>query len=1432
MTTKVNLKNARECLSKKDYPGAKKYATQVLDFEQENYNAHVFLGLALLELREYDESEQVYRKATDLNPTQPLAWQGLSSFYEKREQWGKYAETLVRLAKLFDKSQDAVKCAENVQKLVALRRKQGSRPELVSALELYLPESDLYPLLSSLPPPDATNPTSSSTFEAEDSIHNGFRVLQEIVELVEAQEDEIFKKEAERRRTRLGAAGPEQIKREVFLEIASVSKLPTLYDAILNHPNTSDEARIEIETKQLRHKRRYLLAIPSTKEQLSLKHKVSKELDELVDAIVLLKKPDELGWRLHFESVDCEDTVSYDLDQIRDYIRLFPNTALATLFLGYYAYKQIALWDEDEEEAEIAIDDPADMILGSYADLQDWAISSRLVADVNLDEDDFENAIKASKRGLQLLEQLELDLAKSLAKTRISLQVVLATALVHYFSPKHHPEATRILDQVLRFSPDNAMGLMAKAFVLQAALDWTDAVATFDRVASLLKENTATNLRAQEEAAWCRHQLGRDEDALVGLQNVLDLMLTARGESDDSDIARCLWRIGKMTLERDASASQFAYKHFINALKKDPEFAPAFTSLGIYYLEHVSPPDPVRSSKCFQKAFELDARENVAARRLAEGFADDKEWDLVEVVAQRTIDGEGGLNAGLDKSELDATTRYLPTNSWAWKAIGVVKANYKDYPAAIQAFQIFLRVHPEDQSIWVRLGEAYGKAGRHAAAMKALNRGLDLDPHDWICLYFIADVKHQVAQYDEAIDLLNIIRDKHPEEAGPFALLCQCYLDLGRSYVDDGFQIRAEEVFTRAIKVGLDIMDQVAGFRSLAWKMIGDASSNLSRFTAFVHQEGLRLLMKQINFLPPPDWANDILKIISVPSFAADGPSQRLLVSSATIHCYISRLSLASPNQAINAGAWHDLGIALQWWKGQASGIANGIAEISDQTTKAIKKAIQADPGNDIYWVALGNLLFVEHAKASQHAYIKALEIDSKNAATWVNLGFLYYYHGDTELANEALYRAQVLDPDNTGAWVGQYLIAKANNDIADATLLLNHAVGLAKPVPAADYQFAFEVFEKNQSADSLLSAFFVLNRHVLSTPQDASALHLLSLVCEKLGQHAFGQEAVERAISILEAAYEETEDAEVEMRYIIANCTLGRLRMSQSDYTGAIASFESALGLLEDKDESETRNTVLKVQVRLGLGLANFFRGDLEPALGFLEEGLQVSGDNTQLRGHIVIILAQTLWAIGTDETTDVAKSRLLECITSDPENLVAINILAGMGVLTGDDGLVDAALSEILALPVDRRLTLDPSRDVDYLLIQHNLSQGNAKQAISIAQRAVQTEPSQIEQRNRLASLLMTDGERQGGMALLPALDTSSTSTSITGSSTIPLGQAKEVDALTTSLNIQAAMLAANSSSRESIQEALCKAQRAIMMRPANSKNWETLAFVLSRT
>src|SRR5262249_20704901 len=153
-------------------------------------------------------------------------------------------------------------------------------------------------------------------------------------------------------------------------------------------------------------------------------------------------------------------------------------------------------------------------------------------------------------------------------------------------------------------------------------------------------------------------------EGIQELRTCLKILEEEQGR--DEQKARAWWRLGKalwdsggVSFYRNAGFQgshyelnlddnkEAAYKHFITSLKRSSSFAPAFTSLGIYYAEFVSPPDPDRSSKCFQKAFELDARESEAARRLAEGFAEEREWDLVEVVARRAIEGEGGLEGGI-----------------------------------------------------------------------------------------------------------------------------------------------------------------------------------------------------------------------------------------------------------------------------------------------------------------------------------------------------------------------------------------------------------------------------------------------------------------------------------------------------------------------------------------------------------------------------------------------------------------------------------------------------------------------------------------------------------------------------------------------------------------------------------------------------------------
>ncbi|THH06300.1 hypothetical protein EW146_g9652 [Bondarzewia mesenterica] len=310
---KSKLKATRDAISKKEFQAVHDASLEILDYEPDNYNAKVFLALSLGELGKIERSEETYRSAIQTSPKQPLAWQGLAKVYEQAQKWDQYTETLHNLAKLFSKLQDATKCAETIQKLVDFRHEHGPPDQLISALSLYLPDSPLYPTLTSLPPPDPSNPTSTTTYASQIAVQNSLPILEEIVSLIERSEEQnIKKKEVDNRRTRLNAAGPEEVKREVRREVYANSRLPSYYNEILNHPNTSDDLRRNTESKLLRHKQQYLFALPTSDAKSNVKEKLVTEVQELIDGIVLLKIPDELAWSMFIDGKDT-DTIGMNL---------------------------------------------------------------------------------------------------------------------------------------------------------------------------------------------------------------------------------------------------------------------------------------------------------------------------------------------------------------------------------------------------------------------------------------------------------------------------------------------------------------------------------------------------------------------------------------------------------------------------------------------------------------------------------------------------------------------------------------------------------------------------------------------------------------------------------------------------------------------------------------------------------------------------------------------------------------------------------------------------------------------------------------------------------------------------------------------------------------------------------------------------------------
>lgn len=152
----------------------------------------------------------------------------------------------------------------------------------------------------------------------------------------------------------------------------------------------------------------------------------------------------------------------------------------------------------------------------------------------------------------------------------------------------------------------------------------------------------------------------------------------------------------------------------------------------------------------------------------------------------------------------------------------------------------------------------------------------------------------------------------------------------------------------------------------------------------------------------------------------------------------------------------------------------------------------------------------------------------------------------------------------------------------------------------------------------------------------------MFGLVCERIGHIEYAIERTDHAITVLEAAYEETEDPIIEWQYTVANTTVARLRLAIRHYESALNSYQTALGLLPE--EGEGKDKVLRSQCLFGSGLASFKLGALDTALENFEAALVTAGEDLQMRGHVTVLLAQTMWAIGTEEGREAAKTQLLD--------------------------------------------------------------------------------------------------------------------------------------------------------------------------------------------
>lgn len=1215
-------------------------------------------------------------------------------------------------------------------------------------------------------------PTSGIYDYLEGRIPNPAHTYTRIVEIVEALEKQKINKEIGERRTRLGARVG-QVTAEVKREVYGSSDLENLYGCIINW-TSDDDMRRQYEEKILQRAYDTLVVLPHQE-----KTEKRLQVQKLAEGLVILKHPFALAWKVVLEWKDAESFKEWDVGLLREYIEFFPEDGLSKLLKAYLEseispFPKLAIAPATEEKAEngtqsMTVEDRLLLMTEGLEESSRSIMSQRLMAEYYLFLEEYSSSVESSKQARELL-RLESDLCGLKFQDSLdAINIILATSFVQYQTPRNHSEARAIFDEVLSRKPNNTSALIGIGLILEEDEDYEGAI---DFLGRAVQRNP--NVKVQAEKAWCTALNGDLETGLHELENCLS-DLNASDPKVKELKAETLYRIGMCIWNLDTSKTarkdrNGAYSRFLASLQANLNYAPAYTSLGKYYADYAK--DRNRARKCFQKAFELSASEVEAAERLARSFADQQEWDLVEVVAQRVVEsGKTRPPPGSRK----------PGVSWPYAALGVVQLNNQEYAKSIVSFQSALRIAPDDVHSWIGLGESYHNSGRYLAAMRALEQAQKLetkdnrlDPADiWFSKYMLANVRRELGDFDEAItDYANVLTLK-PQEFGVSIALLQTYIESAWRSIELGF---FGEAAGSAIKV-ISLAKEIVGTRNEAfnlWKAVGDACSIFSWVQASIGDFPLQDLSYILLGGEGFNYYDILAEVDGTGKAALEAlPSSRdspLLMKSsmtAAILAHKRAIHVCSNDVHAQAVAWYNLG----WTQYRSHSRLVRDTQLPSPkklprhlkaAVRCFKRAIELEAGNSEFWNALGIVTTQVNPKVAQHAYIRSLYLNDKSARVWTNLGTLYLFQEDYQLANDAFARAQSTDPDYSYAWVGQGILANLLGESEEAQGLFTHAFEISDASSlAAKQQYITSTFDallslpnsSNQLTD-LLQPLFALHQMKSQGVSDNAYQHLFSLFAERVSDHV-GVATLDVVCKSVENDYEVSESPLSLARYAQAKADLARIQLATRDYIVAAENAELALDLSAEEDSSSPDPVARKkyrLSAHLTAGLAYHFLSENDKAIAMFRTALEETDSNPD----VVCILAQTLWAKRGAEERHTAQELLFNCVEAHPGHVGATTLLGVIALLTDDLDAVEAVATDLHAMRVREDIYTSEQGKIGRILEAVALtSTDQHSQEKAEAMTAVMLAAWQPHGWAQLADLEVSEGESYPAeMALLTAL------------------------------------------------------------------------------
>ncbi|GAP90743.1 putative antiviral protein [Rosellinia necatrix] len=1299
--TKASLKAINDAIRQQKWDDALTQTDNLIAKDSKNYQAYVFRAFALDKKSQVDLAEAAYKTATGLRPD-PQAWQGLVKLYEKQgaKSLEKYHHAALQLAELFRAANDMYKCQDVVDKFVDFARAQGDRSQYIQALNIILPDSPIYPAL------EGRLPHPARTYET-------------IAQILEVDEKKRINTLIGERRTRLGAKLSE-VTVEVNREVLGQSKLFWIYEQLIIW-TSDDDIRRQYEEKLLQFRYDRLVVLPPAEKGTEL-----KVVQKLANDMVIIKHPFKLAWDIAIEWQDCKEIKDWDYNVLNEYCAHFPDSDLYRVLTGFMTSEfspfpkkldsaptkvEVAQGEDESEDDEDGgaptsvipyTDEDRLLMMTEGVSTTTSLLAHRLMGEYYQHFEEHESNVELMRKAMKLMANETDKTGKAFMNTNQAFMLYLGTALVFYQSPRNHGEAKFFFDKVLEFDPTSTPAMIGVGLIYEEEEEFDHAIDFLNRA---LKGDD-TNLRVRAEIGWLYALKGDYTRGKSELESLLPIMTSQPVSKDllaqtQYRLGWCIWNIDSSRAARKNRDGAYAY--FIDALKSNFSYAPAYSSLGVYYADYAK--DKKRARRCFLKAVELSSAEVESAERLARSFADDSDWDRVELVAQRVVD------SGRVKPPPGSKKKGI---SWPLSALGVAELNKQDYTKAIVSFQHALRISPSDYHSWVGLGESYHNSGRYIAATKAIQnaRGLEaaMDPEDlsdsWFAKYMLANVKRELGEFDEAVELYRDVINHRPNEEGVAIALMQTMAENAFDCVEKGLLGTAVELATGMLSFAVSTPEPITQTFNF-WKTVGDACS------IFSHVQG------RANDLP----VDDVRVILDLGAdqemvyailYDIDGVGNDVIFAKgkfpedeqlgvdltrglhAAILAHKRAVHLTKHDPHAEAVAYYNLG----WAENRAHmclppSIRLQSSKYQKAAVRCFKRAIELEAGNPDFWNSLGVVTSEINPSVAQHAFVRALFLNERSPHAWTNLGALALLQNDLQLANEAFTRAQSNDPDYAHAWVGQGFVALLYGDIREARGLFTHAMDISEassiitrrqhPTSMFDHILTMPT---QAHVTTLIQPLFALSQLNCLRPQDLAYQHLQALYQERTDDSQNAIATLDAACEKLESSYEATESADSLAQFALGKTDLARLHLASGDNTAAIECGELALQLSADdsaKELTAEQRSKARLSAHLTVGLAHYFDDQPSEAVNYFEAALEESGNDPSA----ACLLAQVLWATGTEDARERARTVLFEVIEKDASHIQSVVLLGIIALLDADDESLEAVISELHTLRTSDKAT-----------------------------------------------------------------------------------------------------------------------------------------------